>query len=120
MDKDQELREIDVYDEKGHKLKGIVLFTFEEAGDTFICYSVDEEIFFSKLKEDNSLEELEDDEYEIVEKIWKDFSTSDKFKKILNDFGYEGIDDSDEILEEIKDSYKDVEISPKNKKREIN
>ncbi|WP_050707643.1 hypothetical protein [[Mycoplasma] mobile] len=87
----KDLREIDVYDENGKKLKGIVLFTFEEAGDTFICYTIKEEVFFSKLNEDNSLSNLEEDEYKIVEQIWEDFIQSDKFKELAEKYNFEGI-----------------------------
>lgn len=50
-----------------------VVFTFEENGDTFILYAIDDTVYPAKIADDDSLILLEDDEWEIVEKIFNEF-----------------------------------------------
>ena len=50
-----------------------VVFTFEENGDTFILYAIDDIVHPAKIAEDDSLIMIEDDEWEIIEKIFKEF-----------------------------------------------
>ncbi len=50
-----------------------VVFTFEENGDTFILYAIDEIVYPAKIADDDSLIVIQDDEWEIVEKIFNEF-----------------------------------------------
>ncbi len=50
-----------------------VVFTFEENGDTFILYAINDMVHPAKIAEDDSLIMIEDDEWEIVEKIFNEF-----------------------------------------------
>ncbi len=50
-----------------------VVFTFEENGDTFILYAIGDTVHPAKIAEDDSLIMIENDEWEIVEKIFQEF-----------------------------------------------
>ena len=50
-----------------------VVFTFEENGDTFILYAIDDIVYPAKIAEDDSLITIENDEWEIIEKIFNEF-----------------------------------------------
>ena len=50
------------------------LFTFEENGDQFILYEIDDVVYGAKLNEDDSLKPIEEDEWELVEKIFNEWN----------------------------------------------
>ncbi|MGL6125276.1 MAG: DUF1292 domain-containing protein [Metamycoplasmataceae bacterium] len=50
-----------------------VVFTFEENGDTYILYAIGDTVHPAKIADDDSLIMLENDEWEIVEKIFNEF-----------------------------------------------
>ncbi|MGL4252138.1 MAG: DUF1292 domain-containing protein [Metamycoplasmataceae bacterium] len=50
-----------------------IVFTFEENGDTYILYAIGNNVHPAKIADDDSLIMLEDDEWEIVEKIFNEF-----------------------------------------------
>ncbi|MDK2819475.1 MAG: DUF1292 domain-containing protein [Mycoplasmataceae bacterium] len=55
-----------------------VVFTFEENGDVFILYAIDDIVYPAKIGEDDSLINLENDEWEIVEKIFNEFMNDEE------------------------------------------
>ncbi|MGL5204634.1 MAG: DUF1292 domain-containing protein [Metamycoplasmataceae bacterium] len=55
-----------------------IVFTFEENGDTYILYAIGETVHPAKIAEDDSLIMIEDDEWEIVEKIFNEFMNDDE------------------------------------------
>ncbi len=48
------------------------MFTFEENGNQFIMYEIDEIAYGAKIKEDNSLFAIEEDKWNLVEKIFNE------------------------------------------------
>lgn len=64
---------IDIELENGKKINANILFTFEENGDQFIMYEIDEIAYGAKIKEDNSLVAIEEDEWNLVEKIFNEW-----------------------------------------------
>ena len=64
---------IDIELENGKKINANILFTFEENGDQFIMYEIDEIAYGAKIKEDNSLAAIEEDEWNLVEKIFNEW-----------------------------------------------
>ena len=59
--------------EDGKWVDASVLFTFEENGDQFIMYEIEEMAYGAKVKEDNTLISIEDDEWDLVEKIFNEW-----------------------------------------------
>ncbi len=59
--------------EDGKWVDASVLFTFEENGDQFIMYEIEEMAYGAKVKEDNTLIPIEDDEWDLVEKIFNEW-----------------------------------------------
>lgn len=59
--------------EDGTDVDGNILFMFEENGDQFIFYEIDQTAFAAKLNPDNTLKEIADDEWSLVEKIFNDW-----------------------------------------------
>lgn len=59
--------------EDGKKVEGEILFTFNENGDQFILYEIEEVAYGAKLKDDNSLAPINDDEWNLVEKIFNEW-----------------------------------------------
>lgn len=64
---------IDIELENGKKINANILFTFEENGDQFIMYEINEIAYGAKIKEDNSLVAIEEDEWNLVEKIFNEW-----------------------------------------------
>lgn len=64
---------IDIELENGKKINANILFTFEENGDQFIMYEIDDIAYGAKIKEDNSLVAIEEDEWNLVEKIFNEW-----------------------------------------------
>ena len=65
----------------GKKVNANIVFTFEENGDQFILYEIDDVVYGAKLNEDDSLKPIEEDEWELVEKIfneWNEENNQDK------------------------------------------
>ena len=58
----------------GKKVNANIVFTFEENGDQFILYEIDDVVYGAKLNEDDSLELIEEDEWELVEKIFNEWN----------------------------------------------
>ena len=56
----------------GKKVNANIVFTFEENGDQFILYEIDDVVYGAKLNEDDSLKPIEEDEWELVEKIFNE------------------------------------------------
>lgn len=50
-----------------------VVFTFEENGDTYILYAIGDTVYPAKIADDDSLIMIEEDEWEIIEKIFNEF-----------------------------------------------
>lgn len=59
--------------ENGKWIDADILFTFEENGDQFIMYEIDGVAYGAKIKEDNSLIKIEEDEWNLVEKIFNEW-----------------------------------------------
>lgn len=59
--------------ENGKWIDANILFTFEENGDQFIMYEIDDVAYGAKVNEDNSLVKIEDDEWNLVEKIFNEW-----------------------------------------------
>ncbi len=70
MEKD---REIEVKLKDGSTAKGEILFTFEANGDDFVLYAINDEVFASKVDEENNLSPVEEDEWPLVEKVFNEF-----------------------------------------------
>lgn len=60
--------------ENGQKVDANILFTFNENGDQFILYEIDNVAYGAKIKDDNNLEAINDDEWELVEKIFNEWA----------------------------------------------
>ena len=58
----------------GRKVNANIVFTFEENGDQFILYEIDDIVYGAKLNEDDSLKPIEEDEWELVEKIFHEWN----------------------------------------------
>ena len=58
----------------GKKVNANIVFTFEENGDQFILYEIDDVVYGAKLNEDDSLKPIEEDEWELVEKIFNEWN----------------------------------------------
>ena len=58
----------------GKKVNANIVFTFEENGDQFILYEIDDVVYGAKLNEDDSLKPIEDDDWELVEKIFNEWN----------------------------------------------
>ena len=61
---------IDIELENNKKVQGKILFTFNENGDQFILYEIDGTAYGGKLKDDNSIMPISDDEWGLVEQIF--------------------------------------------------
>lgn len=67
--------------EDNTKIDANILFTFEENGDQFIVYEIEDEIngeiqsiaYAAKINDDNSIIPIEEDEWPIVEKIFNEW-----------------------------------------------
>ena len=70
----------------GKKVNANIVFTFEENGDQFILYEIDDVVYGAKLNEDDSLKPIEEDEWELVEKIfneWNEENSQDEDEWII-------------------------------------
>lgn len=65
---------IEVELDNGQKVNANIVFTFEENGDQFILYEIDNVVYGAKLNEDDSLKPIEEDEWELVEKIFNEWN----------------------------------------------
>lgn len=65
---------IEVELKDGKKVNANIVFTFEENGDQFILYEINDVVYGAKLNEDNSLRQIEEDEWELVEKIFNEWN----------------------------------------------
>ncbi len=65
---------IEVELKDGKKVNANIVFTFEENGDQFILYEINNVVYGAKLNEDNSLKQIEEDEWELVEKIFNEWN----------------------------------------------
>ena len=65
---------IEVELKDGKKVNANIVFTFEENGDQFILYEINDVVYGAKLNEDNSLKQIEEDEWELVEKIFNEWN----------------------------------------------
>ena len=59
--------------EDGKKLEGQIVFTFEANGDDFVLYEINDEVFAAKVDEEGNLAEVEEDEWKLVEKVYKEW-----------------------------------------------
>lgn len=59
--------------EEGKKLEGQIVFTFEANGDDFVLYEINDEVFAAKVDEEGNLAEVEEDEWKLVEKVYKEW-----------------------------------------------
>lgn len=59
--------------EDGTKVDANILFTFNENGDQFILYEIDQVAYGAKVKDDNHLAAIDEDEWELVEKIFNEW-----------------------------------------------
>ncbi len=57
----------------GKKIDANILFTFNEDGDQYIMYEIDNVAYGAKVKPDNSLAPINDDEWELVERIFNEW-----------------------------------------------
>lgn len=62
-----------VWDEKGEKHEGEILFTFEANGDNFVLYSLGENAFAAKIDGENKLSSVNKDEWPLIEKIYNEW-----------------------------------------------
>ena len=58
----------------GKKVNANIVFTFEENGDQFILYEIDDVVYGAKLNEDDFLKSIEEEEWELVEKIFNEWN----------------------------------------------
>ena len=58
----------------GKKVNANIVMSFEENGDQFILYEIDDVVYGAKLNEDDSLKPIEEDEWELVEKIFNEWN----------------------------------------------
>ncbi|MBX4210166.2 MAG: DUF1292 domain-containing protein [Mollicutes bacterium PWAP] len=75
MNIEDENRIITITMENGKEAEGKVIFTFETNGENFILYEVEgfETIFAARINEKDELSEVQEDEWPIIEKVYKDF-----------------------------------------------
>lgn len=66
-------REIEVTDKNGKKIKGNILFHYEDAGYNLVFYVIQDMVYVAKVNEDSSLVDLEEDEYNIAENILEEY-----------------------------------------------
>lgn len=59
--------------ENGKTVEGEILFEFEENGDDFVAYVIEETIYVAKYDEDGKLFPIAEDEWPLVEKIVNSF-----------------------------------------------
>lgn len=69
---DQE-RAIFIIDKNNQKREGEILFSFEENGDEYVIYELDNQVFGAKVDQKNDLFPIEEDEWPLVEKIYEQF-----------------------------------------------
>lgn len=62
-----------VKDAKGKEKEGHILFTFEANGDNFVLYELDDNAFAAKVDEEGNLSPVEEDEWKLIEKIYKEY-----------------------------------------------
>lgn len=67
---------IEIKMDDGSTKKGKVVFAFNEAGDDFVVYELDNQTFASIIDKDNNLRVLDDKENEIVEEIYNNYLDS--------------------------------------------
>ena len=70
------MKTIDLFLEDGKQVEAEVIFTFEENGDEFILYEYEGNAYAAKLLPDDTLAELQEDEWELVNKIYKEYQSS--------------------------------------------
>ncbi len=66
-------RTIEIELEDGEKVEGKILFTFEANGDDFVLYELKEQVFAAKVDDNNNLKAVEEDEWPLVEKVFKEY-----------------------------------------------
>lgn len=67
--------------EDGQVIDANVLFTFEENGDQYIIYEIEHEVdgeieyvaYAAKINDDNSITQISEDEWPIIEKIFNEW-----------------------------------------------
>ncbi len=64
---------IEIKTEDGKTLQGEILFSFEANGDDFVLYEIDGNVFAAKYDESNNLNQIEEDEWPLVEKIFEQY-----------------------------------------------
>jgi len=62
MEFNMEDNKVFITNDKGEKIEGEILFTFEANGDNFVLYSIGEEAFAGKVDLDNNITPVEEDE----------------------------------------------------------
>ncbi len=67
---------ITIIDQNNNKLKAKILFTFNENGDDFVLYELNENVYAAKWKNKSELKSIEKDEWKIIEKIYEDYIDS--------------------------------------------
>ncbi len=82
LNNDSSIIEIEL--ENGNKVNADILFTFNENGDQFILYEINDIAYGAKINDDNSLKQLEEDEWELVEKIFNEWQEEQMEKEEEN------------------------------------
>ena len=64
---------VEITKKDGTVVTGNVLYAFEANGDNFVLYSIQDEFFGAKIMDDGSLKTVENDEWKLLEKIFKKY-----------------------------------------------
>lgn len=80
-------RSIFITDKNNQKHEGSILFSFEENGDEYVIYELNNQAFAAKVDNNNNLFPIEEDEWPLVEKIYEQFLKDQE----LNDSELNGI-----------------------------
>ena len=64
---------ITIKTENGNDLEGKIMFTFDFEEDNYIIYEIGDKAFAAKIDNNNNLISINNDEWDIVEKIFNEY-----------------------------------------------
>lgn len=70
MDKD---KTIEIILKDGSKVEGLLEMTFEANGDEYVIYSIDNTAYGARIREDDTLVAIEEDEWPLIEKLFNEY-----------------------------------------------
>ncbi|MCR8613162.1 MAG: DUF1292 domain-containing protein [Mycoplasma sp.] len=70
---DHDERKISIELDDGAKKEGIIIFTFHNDDFEYILYELDDFAYAAKITSDNALLPIDDDEWNLIEKIYDEF-----------------------------------------------